>query len=117
DCPCTEPHPPPPAGAPPPRREPQRVNGDGHRIIERCRHGEASEPMTLRRRAVCEHGDLTRCVIEAREFQPRIERSTIRLLLVQRILIAGLEAVADRGTARLILNDHETPWLTQAHRG
>jgi len=47
-----------------PCHEPQRVNGDSHGVVERCRHSQAPEPMTLRRRAVGEHGDLTRRVVE-----------------------------------------------------
>src|SRR5262245_64261824 len=58
-----------------PRRTPQRVDGDSHRIVERRRHREAPQPMSLRRRVVRENGDLTPSVIEARELQPRIARS------------------------------------------
>ena len=70
--------------------------------------------MTLRRRVVGEHGDLTGGVVEAGEFQPRIERGAVGLLLLERILIAQLEAGADRRPAALILDDDETPWFAQA---
>src|SRR4029079_6908994 len=50
----SEDRPPPHAEAFGARGEPQRVDCDDHRVVERLRHGEAPEPSTLRGRAIGE---------------------------------------------------------------
>src|SRR5665809_4483 len=98
------------------RGKPQRVDGDGHRIVEGLRHGEPAEPVTLHRGMVGEHGDLAWRVVETGKLQPRIERGAVRRLHLQRVRVAILEALADGSTARGILSHDETPRLTQADR-
>src|SRR6185312_12961680 len=69
-----------------------------------------------RGRAVGEHGKLAGRVVEAGELQPRIERGAIRRLHLERVLVAGLEALADERAARLVLDDDEAPRLGEADR-
>src|SRR5262245_20870683 len=77
------------------RGEPQRMDGGDHRIIERLGHGYTAESRPFRGRPVREHRDLARRVVEAGELEPRIERPAAAVLLDERVLVAGLEALAD----------------------
>src|SRR5262249_60272749 len=87
--------------------EPQRVDGNDHGIVERLGHGEAAEPTPLRGRAVCEHGELARCVVEAGELEPRIERGAVWRLRTKRVGVALLQPLADPRPPPSVLPHHQ----------
>jgi len=60
-----------------------------------------------------EDGNLARGVVETGKLEPDVKRGAIRVLLLQRRLVAGLEALANGGAPVGILDEHEAPGFAQ----
>src|SRR5262245_10790067 len=76
----------------------------------------APEPMPLRGRAIGEHCELTRRIVQSGKLESGVGGGALRSLRRQRLGIAALEIGSNGCTTHSVLNDHEAPGLTQSHR-
>src|SRR5580700_11662776 len=97
------------------RGEPYRVHRRHRRIVDHFRHGTAPEAVTLGRRAIGEHRQMTRRLIQAGELELRVKAGAIAALRGECLRVAGCEILPDGGAGRGVLDDDEAPWLAQAH--
>src|SRR5215813_1853612 len=99
------------------RGEPNRVDGRHRRILDHLRHGVTPEAVALRGRAVGEHRQMTRGVVQSRELEPGVCGRALLILRRQRVGVAAFKILPNGGAMGRIVDDDEPPGLAQPHRG
>src|SRR5580700_1467451 len=97
------------------RGEPDRVHRRHRRIVDHFRHGTAPEAVTLGRRPIGEHRQMTRRLVQAGELELRVEAGAIAALRGERLRVAGCKILPDGGAGHSIFDNDEAPWLAQAY--
>src|SRR5262249_56215520 len=85
------------------------VDGGHRRILDHLRHGVTPEAVALRGRAVGEHRQMTRGVVQARELEPGVCGRALLILRREGRGVAAFEILPNGGAMGRAVDDHEPP--------